>query len=129
MLAVALVGVLALGAGMQLATGEANRAASVKPAAAAASSTKRVAATPRPLPIEVRGVHVTGALASLPGKLAEYVGYTKHGLNTIELDIKDEGGEVAFVPSAVPLARGSGAARAITARARQPVWPTAAAST
>ena len=111
-LALALVGVLALGAGMQLATGEANRAASVKPAAAAASSAKLVAATPRPLPIEVRGVHVTGALASLPGKLAEYVGYTKHGLNTIELDIKDEGGEIAFVPSAVPLARGSGAARA-----------------
>ena len=33
-----------------------------------------VATRPRPMPVEVRGVHVTGALASLPGKLDEYVG-------------------------------------------------------
>lgn len=59
---------------------------------------------PRPLPVEVRGVHVTGALASLPGKLKEYVGYTRYGLNTIELDVKDEGGEIGFVPAGVPLA-------------------------
>jgi hypothetical protein len=105
-LAVALAAVLAVGAGMQLATGAGQRATPSRAAAAKAPTT-----TPRPLPIEVRGVHVTGALASLPGKLAEYVGYTRHGLNTIELDIKDEGGEIAFVPSAVPLAASSGAAR------------------
>ena len=35
----------------------------------------------------------------------------KYGLNTIELDIKDEGGEIGFVPSSVPLAVTSGAAR------------------
>ena len=38
-----------------------------------------VAARPRPLPVEVRGVHVTGALASLPGKLAEYAALKRTG--------------------------------------------------
>ena len=32
------------------------------------------------------------------------------GLNTVELDVKDENGKVGFVPSAVPLARRIGAA-------------------
>ena len=36
---------------------------------------------------------------------------TSHGLNTIELDIKDEGGEIAFAPSGVPLAKKTGAVR------------------
>ncbi len=67
--------------------------------------------TPRPLPVEIRGVHVTGALASLPGKFREYVGYKRYGLNTIELDVKDESGEIGFVPSDVPLARTVGATR------------------
>ena len=69
------------------------------------------AGTPRPLPVEIRGVHVTGALASLPGKFREYVGYKRYGLNTIELDVKDEGGEIGFSPSDVPLARTVGATR------------------
>ena len=86
--------------------------------AARARRRSQVAIRPRPLPVEVRGVHVTGALASLPGKLEEYVGLTKHGLNTIELDIKDEGGEIAFTPAGVPLARKTGAvARLLQARA------------
>jgi hypothetical protein len=66
---------------------------------------------PRPLPVEVRGVHVTGALASLPGKLAEYAALRGQGLNTIVLDVKDESGEVAFAPAGVPLARTVGAVR------------------
>jgi hypothetical protein len=66
---------------------------------------------PRPLPLEIRGVHVTGPLASLPGKFSEYVALTKYGLNTIELDVKDEGGEIGFRPSAVPLAATAGAGR------------------
>jgi len=66
---------------------------------------------PRALPDEVRGVHVTMALASLKGKLEEYLALEKEGLNTIQLDIKDENGEIGFVPSAVPLAREVGAAR------------------
>ena len=82
------------------------RAPASDPAAAAAA-----AGTPRPLPVEIRGVHVTGALASLPGKFREYVGYKRYGLNTIELDVKDEGGEIGFSPANVPLARTVGATR------------------
>jgi hypothetical protein len=71
-----------------------------------------VKAKPRParreVPDEIRGVHVTMALASLPGKLDEYLALP--GLNTIELDVKDENGRVGFVPSSVPLARSTGAA-------------------
>jgi hypothetical protein len=67
--------------------------------------------TPRKLPEEVRGIHVTMALASLDGKLADYLKLVSAGMNTIELDVKDENGEVGFVTSAVPLAREVGAAR------------------
>jgi hypothetical protein len=64
---------------------------------------------PRQPPVEMRGVHVTMALASIPGKLEEYMSLA--GLNTLELDVKDENGEVGFVPSSVPLARRVGAAK------------------
>ena len=69
------------------------------------------AGSPRPLPVEIRGIHVTGALASLPGKFREYIGYKSYGLNTIELDVKDESGEIGFTPADVPLARAAGATR------------------
>jgi hypothetical protein len=65
----------------------------------------------RDLPPEIRGVHVTMALASIPGKIDQYIALKRDGLNTIELDVKDENGEVAFVPSSVPLARAIGAAK------------------
>jgi hypothetical protein len=68
-----------------------------------AASTNHVA-----VPHEIRGVHVSMALASLRGKLQEYLALP--GLNTVELDVKDENGRVGFVPSAVPLARRTGAA-------------------
>jgi hypothetical protein len=109
---IVLAAVLTLAGGMTLA-GKSMRSAK-KPRTAGASVPLVIPATttrPRPLPLEIRGVHVTGALASLPGKLREYVGFKKHGLNTIELDIKDEGGIVNFVPSAVPLAQQIGASR------------------
>jgi hypothetical protein len=61
-----------------------------------------------PVPKEIRGVHVSMALASLRGKLQQYLALP--GLNTVELDVKDENGRVGFVPSAVPLARRTGAA-------------------
>ena len=57
----------------------------------------------------IRGVHVTMALASIPGKLDEYLSLS--GINTIELDVKDENGEIGFVPSSVPLAKRIGAAK------------------
>ena len=81
------------------------------PTAKPVAKPKPVALEPRALPKEVRGVHVTMALASLDGKLEEYLDLTREGLNTIELDIKDENGEVGFVASAVPLATKVGAAR------------------
>jgi len=63
-----------------------------------------------PYPAEIRGVHVTMALASIPGKIDEYLGLAKHGLNTLELDVKDENGEVGFLKPKVPLAHQVGAA-------------------
>jgi hypothetical protein len=66
---------------------------------------------PRPYPAEMRGVHVTMALASLDGKLDEYLELTRHGLNTVELDVKDENGAVGFTNPAVPLAKEVGAAK------------------
>jgi hypothetical protein len=59
----------------------------------------------------MRGVHVTMALASLDGKIDEYLTLTKHGLNTLELDIKDENGEVGFSKPGVKLAKQVGAAQ------------------
>jgi hypothetical protein len=66
---------------------------------------------PRPYPDEIRGVHVTMALASVPGKIDEYLSLTKHGLNALELDVKDENGEVAFRKPKVALAREVDAAK------------------
>jgi hypothetical protein len=77
-----------------------------KPAAAKKKPERRERPAP---PAEIRGVHVTMALASLPGKLD---GYTETlGLNTIELDVKDENGEVAFHQLAPSLARQVGSAK------------------
>jgi hypothetical protein len=54
---------------------------------------------------------VTLGLASLPGKLQEYASLQRDGLTAIELDVKDENGEVGFVPRSVPLAGQVGAVR------------------
>ena len=62
-----------------------------------------------PVPKEIRGVHVTMALASIDGTLA---GYTRlPGINTLELDVKDENGEVAFHTLAPTLAKRVGSAK------------------
>jgi len=108
----ALIGVLlgavaAFGLGAQLVGGGSPEAASGD----AASLSDPEGDGPRPLPVEIRGVHVTMALASLPGKLQEYVDLESEGLTAIELDVKDENGEVGFRSSSVPLARQVGAAR------------------
>jgi len=105
-LGVLLAGGAAGAAGVLVAGGSSSRPAPV--------GRKRVStpaafalARPRPLPYEIRGVHVTMALASLPGKLESYLAVP--GLNTVELDVKDESGRVAFVGAAPPLARATGA--------------------
>jgi hypothetical protein len=81
---------------------------SAPPAKAEHKAAKHV---PRALPREIRGVHVTMALASIRGKLDEYVALRRAGLNTIELDVKDENGDVGFVRGAPALARATGAAK------------------
>jgi len=70
---------------------------------------KKLRPRPRPLPTEVRGVHVTMALASLPGKIGEYL--AMEGLNTLEVDVKDENGEVGFLMPQWTLARRIGASK------------------
>jgi hypothetical protein len=112
-LALLLVAVIVVVMGARF-VGENQSAGAPAPAESVASNPGAAipsAGTPRPLPVEIRGVHVTGALASLPGKFREYVGFKRYGLNTIELDVKDEGGEIGFTPADMPLARTVGATR------------------
>jgi hypothetical protein len=78
--------------------------------AAVKGAKKKQSRRDRPtVPAEIRGVHVTVALASIPGKLDEYASIP--GLNTIELDVKDENGEIGFYRLAPRLARQVGAAK------------------
>ena len=84
--------------------------------AAQVSTPKRSLAATSPfrsrVPAEIRGVHVTEGLASLPGKIGDYLALSSHGLNAIELDVKDENGYVGFLSPWLPkLARTTGAAR------------------
>lgn len=80
------------------------------PAAKPAAAKKKLQRPERPAPpADIRGVHVTMALASLPGKLQEYT--ETLGLNTIELDVKDENGEVAYHELAPSLAKHVGSAK------------------
>jgi hypothetical protein len=102
--------VLALAGGMTLA-GKNEQGAKSRTAGPSGLRTLQVASRPRPLPVEVRGVHVTAALASIPGKLAKYAELERYGLNTIELDVKDESGAIAFATTGLPLARKTGAVR------------------
>jgi hypothetical protein len=64
------------------------------------------------LPEEIRGVHITGPLMSLPGKFQQYLALTSQGMNTVEVDVKDESGNVSFLKGAPAIARKDGAARA-----------------
>jgi hypothetical protein len=75
------------------------------------ATTAPVDKEPVPLPAEIRGVHVTAALASLDSKLDEYLSLTDEGLTALELDVKDENGEVGFRRGAPRLAKAIGAAQ------------------
>ena len=103
-----LAGVLLLGGGARF-VGGATTSDDVEGGATTLAAMET--AGPRPLPVEIRGVHVTLGLASLPGKLQEYASLQRDGLTAIELDVKDENGEVGFQTPSVPLAVSSGAAR------------------
>ena len=103
----ALTGVVLLGAGAQfVSTGNDRQATDAQ---APVARTK--ASGPRALPVEIRGVHVTVGLASLPGKLEEYLDLEQDGLTALELDIKDENGQIGFTSRQIPLATIAGAAR------------------
>jgi hypothetical protein len=113
-----LVGIVVVAAatvalGMSFLNGRGDEPEDSSQAAEAAAETKETVTAPpepSPLPEEIRGVHVTMSLASLEGKLDEFYSFTADGLNTIELDIKDESGEVAFRRPAIRLARAVDAA-------------------
>jgi len=101
-------GLVALGVGIAQVAGGGSGSVSLGPAPVA------LPASPfhSQLPTEIRGVHVTMALASIPGKLAQYIALKRDGLNTIELDVKDENGHVGFAGGVPALARQDGAAGA-----------------
>ena len=50
-------------------------------------------------------------LASLPGRLEQYVDFEKDGLTALELDVKDENGQIGFTSRTPGLARRIGATR------------------
>lgn len=113
MLALAVVAVAAAAVALGMSfLGRGDRTAPASEATGAPQGTTAAAPAkpaPAPLPDEIRGVHVTMALASLSGKLEEFYELSNAGLNTIQLDVKDENGEVGFRRPNVPLARAVGA--------------------
>src|SRR4026209_1827541 len=100
--AVAVAVLLALAAGITLGA-RTVRGGNDAQAEQAVQAAMRQQASFVSVPREIRGVHVTMSLASLRGKLQQYLALP--GLNTIELDVKDEDGRVGFVPRSVPLGR------------------------
>ncbi len=102
-----LTGVALLGVGAQFVTSSGGPSAPAQSAPAAATPSTGA----RALPVEIRGVHVTMGLASLPGKLDEYLDLERDGLTALELDVKDENGQVGFRSRGMPLALKVGAAR------------------
>jgi hypothetical protein len=107
---VVLVGAaVALALNARFISGGSGQVATSAAATGAATQAAAVSSDSKTAPEEIRGVHVTIGLASLRGKIDDYVALEKDGLNTIELDVKDENGTVGFVSPAVPLAREVGA--------------------
>jgi hypothetical protein len=102
---------LALGAGIVLGASFFSRGGDGGAGAQTVSTSSETVAMPR-VPREIRGVHMTMGLASVEGKLGEYLALRAYGLNTLELDVKDENGSIGFVSPNLPqLARDVGAAR------------------
>jgi hypothetical protein len=93
----------------RLLAGSAGAAAVVLEPVRSAAPASRFHAT---LPEEIRGVHVTGPLMSLPGRFRQYLALRSYGLNTVEVDVKDENGNISFVKGAPTIARRDGADRA-----------------
>jgi hypothetical protein len=98
---------IALGATVVAGHGSSDHNDAAKTSTTAKPTKKAITRTP--LPDEVRGVHVTMALANEPGKVDEYLKVP--GLTALELDVKDENGEVGFLMPASTLARKVGASK------------------
>jgi len=82
------------------------------PSSSTSTAAEAVAAVePRDVPGEIRGVHVTMTLMTLPGKFDEYLKLAQDGATAIEIDVKDENGDVAFSSPYAPLASRIGTAR------------------
>ena len=80
------------------------------------ASTKVVKHTKTPahvsMPLHVRGVHLSGPSMTIRGKYASTLALARTGgagLNTVEIDLKDERGEVSFTKGAPALAKAIGA--------------------
>jgi hypothetical protein len=107
--ALAVLGVLGVAAifGLaQLIVGSGSAAVKLTPVASAAPVSPFRSSAPE----EIRGIHLTGPLMTLTGKLDSYLAMKKNGLNTIELDLKDESGNVTFTKNAPSIAVKDGAA-------------------
>ena len=66
------------------------------------------------MPLHVRGVHLSGPSMTIPGKYASTLALARTGgagLNTVEIDLKDERGELSFTKGAPALAKAIGAAK------------------
>jgi hypothetical protein len=102
---VALTAAAVFGLG-QLLFGAGSAAVTLTPVASAAPVSPFRSTAPE----EIRGIHLTGPLMTLTGRLDSYLALKKDGLNTIELDLKDESGNVTFTRNAPSIALKDGAA-------------------
>jgi hypothetical protein len=101
----AAAGLILVGLAAGFAYSARNLAHHSSPSAAPAKAAKRTTATHilPTQPHEIRGIHITMSLANVPGRYRQYLRLP--ALNTIELDVKDEDGHVAFPVGSVPLAQ------------------------
>jgi hypothetical protein len=101
---------LALAAGIVLGASFFTRGGEAHPPVVVKEASRKATPMPR-VPDEIRGVHLTMGLASIEGKLGEYLALRGYGLNALELDVKDENGTVGFSSKDLPqLASDVGAA-------------------
>jgi hypothetical protein len=63
------------------------------------------------MPKFVRGVHISLGIAASKSRMNEFMNLTSKGLNTLEIDVKDENGEVGYTVGAPALAKKIGATR------------------
>jgi hypothetical protein len=81
---------------------------------------KTANSTPAKLPVNtnhvampklVRGVHISLGIAANDARMNQFMNLTSKGLNTLEVDVKDENGEVGYTTGAPALARKIGATK------------------